>query len=88
MKGVLAKLLFCDEANLNNVLLHIPVGVINTAITIGLCVKGFPEAGLCLGLVLGYGFIRYELDGTGGFPELQGWLYGIGLTSVIWMVLL
>ena len=78
MKQILAKLLFCDEKNLHNVLLHIPVGFVNVAIA----VLSGP-----LAVLFGLGFIAYELDGKGGYPELQGWLYGIGFASVIWMMI-
>ena len=81
MRDFLAKLLFCDVYDLDNVVLHIPVGVINTL----LCLfSGW------IALVFGLGFIVYEvvqlvkgkITGDKAYPDIQGWLWGIALTGI------
>jgi hypothetical protein len=81
---ILAKILFCDEQNLNNVLLHIPVGAL---ITFLICyVSGW------LGLTAILVFIKYEtierkVENDKCFPDLQGALWGlIGLGVIIALV--
>ena len=82
MRDFLAKLLFCDVYDLNNVLLHMPVGVA----TVLLClVSGW------LGLIFGLGFIIYELSERKiledkAYPDIQGWMWGIALTGIIVLI--
>jgi len=84
MREILAKLLFCDVYDLDNVALHIPVGVINAL----LCLVSDG-----LALVFGLGFITYEisqriiLKADKAYPDIQGWLWGIALTGVIILVI-
>lgn len=88
VRKILAKMLFCDEKYLHWVLLHIPVGVANTLIPVALyLVFGMPGAliGGALALVFGIGFIAYEVTEWEIikdvlYPDLQGWLWGMGLT--------
>jgi len=82
MRKILSKILFCDEYDLNNVLLHIPVGIITVLIGI---FSGW------IGLVFGLGFITYELSERKilqdkAYPDIQGWLWGIGLLSIILLI--
>lgn len=86
MRDFLAKLLFCDVYDLDNVVLHIPVGVINTL----LCLfSGW------IALVFGLGFIVYEvvqlvkgkITGDKAYPDIQGWLWGIALTGVTILII-
>jgi hypothetical protein len=97
IKKILAKMLFCDEKYLHWVLLHIPVGVVNVLIPVALyLVLGVPGAliGGVLALVLGIGFVAYEVTEWEIikdilYPDIQGWLWGIGLSvGVIFLVLL
>jgi hypothetical protein len=79
MRAILSKILFCDELDLDNVLMHIPVGIINTLIC---CLSGW------LGLIFAYGFIKYERIEQKdihdkAYPDIQGWLWGIGISAII-----
>jgi len=86
MKAILAKLLFCDVYDLDNVVLHIPVGVINTLLCL---VSGW------IALVFGLGFITYEvvqlvkgkIPEDKAYPDIQGWLWGIALTGIIILII-
>jgi hypothetical protein len=98
LRTVLAKMLFCDETNLHYVLLHIPVGIVNALIPIVLYfIFGTPGAwfGGWLAVVFGVGFIAYEVTEWEVikdvlYPDLQGWLWGMGLcvgvTLVVWLL--
>lgn len=82
MKKILARLLFCEESSVDNVLLHIPVGVVNVAVYLI-----FP----LLALLFGYGYIKYETTQRRvvqdkAYPELQGWLWGMGLTAIVILI--
>ena len=82
MRKILSKILFCDEYDLNNVLLHIPLGMIVVLISLW---SGW------LSLAFYYGFIRYELKESKkiqdkGYPDIQGSLWGIGLLSIILLI--
>ena len=79
IREILAKILFCDVYDLNNVLLHIPVGFINVAIGL---FSGW------IGLLFGLGFIVYQLSERKilqdkAYPDIQGWLWGIGILGII-----
>lgn len=79
MRETLAKILFCDVYDLENVLLHIPVGFVTVAIAL---YSGW------LGLAFAYGFISYEttqwlIIKDKCFTDIQGFLWGIGILSVI-----
>jgi hypothetical protein len=79
MKEILSKIFFCPPEFVNNVLLHIPVGLV----TVGLA---FLNGWLCL--VFGLGFIFYELSeerkiNDTAFQDIKGWLFGIGILGVI-----
>jgi len=79
MRDFLAKLLFCDVYDLDNVLLHIPVGVGN----VFLCMHNENIA-----LLFGIGFLAYEImqrvveKKDKAYPDIQGWLWGIMLTGI------
>jgi len=88
LKKILSRLLFCQCDDVGNVGLHIGVGVVNAGIPLVLFLI-FGSAGAILGaslaLVFGIGFVAYEV--TEGrvikdkiFPDIQGWLWGIGLS--------
>ena len=88
MRRILAKILFCDEAMLGLVLMHMPVGVINA-----LMFLLFPSVtGLGLGLAFGWGFVQYQVNERNeihdtAYPDIQGWLYGMSVTAITaWFV--
>jgi hypothetical protein len=91
---ILAKMLMCDLADVDNVLLHIPVGIGNTIIPITIYVIfGWPGAliGGALALVFGIGFVAYEaVEGAKIkdkiYPDIAGWLWGIGLSVIVTLV--
>ena len=84
MRNFLSKLLFCDVYDLNNVLLHIPVGVANALI-------GMQFVGV--GIVIGVGFLSYEIlqriieRKDKAYPDIQGWLWGLVLTAIIGLII-
>lgn len=79
MREILAKFLFCDVYDLDNVLLHIPVGVGNAF----LCMRNEN-----IGLLFGIGFLAYEImqriveKKDKAYPDIQGWLWGMILTGI------
>jgi hypothetical protein len=78
MRQFLAKILFCDEVDLNNVLMHIPVGIITVAIAV------FSPI---LAAMFFYGFVKYEtverrVIRDKCFPDIHGSLVGIGLLAI------
>ena len=82
LRKILARILFCDEDDLDNVLLHIPVGIATVLIGI---YSGW------LAVIFGYGFIKYEgierrelRDKA--YPDIQGWLWGIGILGIILLI--
>jgi len=82
LRKILARILFCDEDDLDNVLLHIPVGVVIVLLCL---VSGW------LALIFGYGFIKYETIERKTlrdkcFPDIQGCLWGIGILGVILLI--
>jgi len=86
MRNFLAKLLFCDVYDLDNVALHIPVGVINALLCL---VSGW------LALIFGLGFLTYEvvqlfkgnIPGDKAYPDIQGWLWGIALAGITILII-
>jgi len=91
IKKILARILCCDPADLGNIALHVPVGVINVAVPVALyLVFGWPGAliGSALAVVFGIGFAGYEI--TEGlkikdkiYPDIRGWLCGIVLAVAL-----
>jgi hypothetical protein len=82
VRKILSKILFCEECNLDNVLLHIPVGAVLVAVSL----FSPPVA-----VIFGIGFIFYELNEQRiiqdkAYPALQGWLWGIGLLAIILLI--
>jgi hypothetical protein len=82
LKPILAKILFCNEYDLENVLLHIPVGMITVVISI------FSPI---VAAVFYYGFIKYETIERRQirdkcFPDIQGSLYGLGFLAIILLI--
>ena len=78
MRNFLARLLFCDVCDLDNVLLHIPIGTIVVAIAL------FSSL---VAAVFYYGFIKYETIERREirdrcFPDIQGSLIGIMLLAI------
>jgi len=78
MRDFLAKILFCDVYDLDNVLLHIPIGVLVVAIAL------FSPL---VALAFYYGFIKYEtiqrrVERDKCFPDIQGSLIGIILLAI------
>lgn len=77
-RDYLAKLLFCDVYDIDNVALHIPVGMIVVAIAL------FSPL---VAAVFYYGFIKYEtvqrrIERDKCFPDIQGSLVGIILLAI------
>jgi hypothetical protein len=80
MRRILAKILFCDEEDVNNVLMHMAVGASIAAVA---CL-----ASGWLGLGLIYAFIKYERIEQKSikdkcYPEVQGLLWGAILFGII-----
>lgn len=78
MRNFLAKLLFCDVLDLDNVLLHIPIGLIVVAIAV------FSPL---VAIAFYYGFIKYETVQRRQirdkcFPDIHGSLVGIFLLAI------
>ena len=78
MRAFLANLLFCDVCDLDNVLLHIPVGLIVVAIAL---------LSPLVAVAFYYGFIKYETVQRRQirdkcFPDIQGSLIGIMLLAI------
>ena len=78
MREFLAKILFCNVYDLDNVLLHIPVGILTVAIAL------FSPL---VALAFYYGFIKYETVQRRQirdkcFPDIQGSLVGIVLLAI------
>jgi len=83
IKKILARLLHCDLAVLNNVLIHIPAGIFT--------VYAWHKA-QSLALLFGVGFLVYEavewrVIQDKSYPDLQGWLYGICFGIVGWEII-
>ena len=79
MKNILSKILFCPPEFVNNVLLHIPVGLFNAIL--------IRESGW-LTLLFGVGFLTYEISeqkkiGDTAFQDIKGWLWGLAYMGVI-----
>ena len=88
MRKILAKLLFCSEYDLNNVLLHLPLGAVIIGLGVGLDVVGLPFVSAGLIVAFTFGFIMYELSERSilhdkAFPDIQGYLWGVGLAAFI-----
>jgi len=83
VRKLLARLLFCDVYDLDNVLLHIPVGAVNAL----LCLV---SGELCV--IFGAGFLAYEIvqrkvTKDKAYTDIQGWLWGIALAGIIiWFI--
>ena len=78
MREFLSKLLFCDVYDLDNVLLHIPVGIITV---------GIAFLSPLVALAFYYGFVKYEtverrVIRDKCFPDIQGSLIGIILLAI------
>jgi hypothetical protein len=75
---ILAKIFHCDESTVPNIVLHISVGLITVIIYL------FSSG---LGILFGVGFLVFEVWTSKvahdkGYPEIQGWLWGIGLLAI------
>jgi len=78
MRNFLSRVLFCNICDLDNVLLHIPVGMLTVAIAL------FSPL---VALAFYYGFIKYEtverrVIRDKCFPDIQGSLIGIVLLGI------
>ena len=78
MRNLLAKILFCNVYDLDNVLLHIPVGMLTVVIAL------FSPL---VALAFYYGFVKYEtverrVIRDKCFPDIQGSLIGIALLGI------
>jgi len=78
VRNLLAKILFCNIHDLDNVLLHIPIGMLTVAIAL------FSPL---VALAFYYGFIKYEtverrVIRDKCFPDIQGSLVGIVLLAI------
>ena len=93
-RNILTKILFCNELDLNNVLLHIPLGGASTLIPFIFYHCGFTGFGVGLLCILPFIFIAYEViekkviqDRC--YPDIQGYFEGfIGVAGIIAIVLL
>ena len=79
MREFFAKLLFCKPDSVDNVGLHIPVGMINVIVY---------YAFAYLALAFSLGFFFYELrqshlTNDKGYDDIQGWLWGLAIMAVI-----
>ena len=78
MREFLARILFCDVCDLDNVLLHIPIGLIVVAIAL---------LSPLVAVAFYYGFIKYETVQREQirdkcFPDIHGSLVGIALLAI------
>ena len=78
MRDFLSKLLFCDVEDLDNVVLHIPIGIIVVVVAL------FSSL---VAVALYYGFIKYETVQRRQvrdkcFPDIQGSVIGIILLAI------
>ena len=78
IRKILARIFHCEESSVDSIVLHIPVGIITVIIYL------FSGS---LGVLFGVGFIVFEVWTSKvahdkGYPELQGWLWGIGLLAI------
>jgi len=90
MKKLLSRLLFCCDKDVPAVLQHIFVGVFNVIIPFIFVTHGLEIIGAAMALTFGYGFLQYQhresrVIKDRGFPEIQGWLLGIGIMTVFCM---
>jgi len=81
-KKLISRVLLCDEDDVGNVLLHMPVGLIAGAAAL---VSGW----ICL--IFGLGFLAYELREAKiiedkAYPDIQGFLWGLGIFVVLYLV--
>jgi hypothetical protein len=79
IKEILARIFFCDVDSVDNILIHIPVGLVNIAIGV---FSGY------MGILFGLGFIIYELNeqrmlSDKAYVDIQGWLWGLGILGII-----
>lgn len=90
MRRILSRLLFCNLDDLHNLLIHIPVGIINILLPVSLhfaCPETFsPLGAVAVGLLFGYGFVKYQrieqlVISDRAYPDLQGWLEGMIICS-------
>lgn len=84
MKKILAKLLFCSEDSLDTVLLHMPVGVFNVFLL--QLLSGWLGLAFCL-VFITYEKTERKVISDKCYPDLQGWLWGAGITAVVWMII-
>jgi hypothetical protein len=82
MRQFLSKILFCDELDLNNVLMHIPVGIITVVISLYSPI---------VAAVFFYGFVKYEtverrVIRDKCFPDIHGSLVGMGFLAIILLI--
>ena len=80
-KKLISRVLFCDEDDVGNVLLHIPVGLVAGLASL---VSGW----VCL--VFGLAFLAYELREAKiiedkAYPDIQGFLWGLGIFAVLYL---
>lgn len=100
MRRLLARLLLCDPGDLGNVLMHIPVGVVNVLLPVALHYSlpavFTPLGAAAIALLFGYGFVKYqrveaEAISDRCYPDLQGWLegmifcsFGMAIVRLLW----
>ena len=82
VKKLASRILFCDEEDIPNILLHIPIGVVAGVASL---VSGW----VCL--VFGLAFLAYELREAKiiedkAYPDIQGFLWGLGIFVVLYLV--
>lgn len=82
LRRILSKCFFCPEYDLDNVLIHIPLGILNVGLAL---LSGW------VALIFGYGFVRYELNEQRAlqdkaYQDIKGWLWGMGIMSVALLI--
>lgn len=80
LSRILAKILFCQETDLSNVLLHLPLG--GVIAFIGCYVSGALAISAAIIFTL-YEIVERKVISDRGFPDLQGALAGIIIGALV-----
>jgi hypothetical protein len=88
IRQLASKILFCNVLDLDNVMLHIPLGLVCMGIAFGFCLAGMPALGAGFIMAFTIGFVVYEVAERPvvrdkAFPDIQGYLAGLLITGII-----